>query len=85
MAVPMHVCDMPDEVIHTILAKLDDTRTVLRLAQTSRWFALRAVAQAAAGPLGCGGRGRIRQSSILCYDLLRAHTFGADRASKRRV
>jgi hypothetical protein len=33
------LCDMPDEVIHTIVAKLDDMRAVLRLSQTSHRFA----------------------------------------------
>jgi hypothetical protein len=34
-----HLCNMPDEVIHTIIARLDDMRAVLRLAQTSHRFA----------------------------------------------
>jgi hypothetical protein len=72
--------DMPKEVIHTILTQLDDDmRAVLRLAQTSHWFAAStdaplvrvarrltpsAVAEAAAGPLGCGGRGTARQPIV---------------------
>jgi hypothetical protein len=40
-AAASHLCNMPDEVIHTIVAKLDDMRAVLRLSQTSRWFASR--------------------------------------------
>jgi hypothetical protein len=37
------LCAMPEEVIHTIVTKLeDDMRAVLRLAQTSHWFASRA-------------------------------------------
>jgi hypothetical protein len=39
-AAATQLCDMPEEVIHTIVTKLgDDMRAVLRLAQTSRWFA----------------------------------------------
>jgi hypothetical protein len=35
-----HLCNMPDEVIHTILTKLDDDmRAVLRLSQASHRFA----------------------------------------------
>lgn len=36
------LCDMPDEVINTIIAMLDDVKPVLRLSQTSHWFASRA-------------------------------------------
>jgi hypothetical protein len=39
-AAATQLCNLPEEVIHTIVTKLiNDMRAVLRLAQTSRWFA----------------------------------------------